>query len=151
MKVQDIDPAHNVADHAQQPCIHCGDCALACPVALKPEVLFFAAVDEDFAVLRSGRLDACTDCQRCEEVCPSHIPLLDWFQWGKSELRQRATADAARKRFLAREARLARERRKRVPNRREAPSPALPAQTISRSEVLAAIARGRKKRRSSPR
>jgi hypothetical protein len=73
-----------------------------------------------------------------------------WFRWGKAELRQRARADDARERFLARNARLARERRMRAARRREVPSPtALPVQTISRSEVLAAIARGRARRRTS--
>lgn len=131
----------------QQPCIHCGDCARACPDALNPEALFFVLVQDDFAAARKARLDACSECNRCVEVCPSHIPLLDWFRWGKSELHERAKADAARKRFEARSARLARERAERAARRRETPSPAaLPVQTISHAEVLAAIARGRAKR-----
>jgi hypothetical protein len=74
--------------------------------------------------------------------------LLDWFRWGKSELNERARSDDARKRFLARNARLARERAERSARRREIPSPAaLPAQTISHAEVLAAIARGKARRR----
>jgi len=132
----------------QQPCIHCGDCARACPDALNPEALFFALAGDDFASAREARLDACSECSLCVEVCPSHIPLLDWFRWGKSELRERARANEARKRFEARNARLARERAAR---RREIPSPvALPAQTISHAEVLAAIARGRAKRGQRP-
>ena len=133
--------------HHQQPCIHCGDCARACPEALDPEALFFALVRDDFANARTARLDACSECNRCVEVCPSHIPLLEWFCWGKAELHERAQADEARKRFHARNARLARERAERAARRREIPSPAaLPAQTISHADVLAAIARGRAKR-----
>ena len=132
----------------QQPCIHCGDCVRACPDALNPEALFFALVRDDFASTRAARLDACSECNRCVEVCPSHIPLLDWFRWGKSELRERARAEKARRHFLARNARLARERAERAARRREIPSPAaLPTQTISHAEVLAAIARGRAKRK----
>lgn len=128
----------------QQPCIHCGDCARACPDALNPEALFFALVQDDFPAASVARLDACSECNRCVEVCPSHIPLLDWFRWGKSELHERARADDARERFLARNVRLAREREERAARRREMPSAtALPAQTISHAEVLAAIARGR--------
>lgn len=135
----------------QQPCSHCGDCARACPDALDPEALFFALVQDDFAAARAERLDACSECDRCVEVCPSHIPLLDWFRWGKAELRERARAAAARERFVARNARLARERAERAARRREIPSPvALPAQTISHAEVLAAIARGRAKRGQRP-
>ena len=135
----------------QQPCVHCGDCARACPDALNPEALFFALARDDFPSARAARLDACSECHRCVEVCPSHIPLLDWFRWGKSELHERARAEDARKRFEARNARLAREREARAARRRETPSPtALPAQTISHAEVLAAIARGRAKRGQRP-
>jgi electron transport complex protein RnfC len=135
----------------QQPCIHCGDCARACPDALDPEALFFALVRDDFATARAARLEACSECNRCVEVCPSHIPLLDWFRWGKSGLHERAQADAARKRFETRNARLARERAERAARRREVPSPAaLPTQMISHAEVLAAIARGRARRGKRP-
>ena len=50
--------------HAQQPCIHCGDCARACPDALDPEALFFTLVQDDFAAARAARLDACSECNR---------------------------------------------------------------------------------------
>jgi electron transport complex protein RnfC len=134
----------------QQPCSHCGDCARACPDALNPEALFFALVRDDFASARAARLDACSECNRCVEVCPSHIPLLDWFRWSKSELAERARADEARKRFEARNTRLARERSERAARRREVPShTTLPAQTISHAEVLAAIARGKARRRGN--
>ncbi|ODU93366.1 MAG: hypothetical protein BGP23_08745 [Lysobacterales bacterium 66-474] len=122
-----------------------------CPDALDPETLFFALVKDDFAAARAARLDACSECNRCVEVCPSHIPLLDWFRWGKSESAERARADEARERFEARNARLARERAERAARRREVASPtALPVQTISHAEVLAAIARGRAKRGQRP-
>jgi electron transport complex protein RnfC len=135
----------------QRPCIHCGDCARACPEALDPEALFFALVRDDFDAARAARLDACSECNRCVEACPSHIPLLDWFRWGKQELRERERADNARGRFTARNARLARERAERAARRREIPSSAaLPTQTISHAEVLAAIARGRAKRGHRP-
>lgn len=135
----------------QQPCIHCGDCARVCPKALHPEALFFALVRDDFTAARAARLDACSECNRCTEACPSHIPLLDWLRWGRAGLGERTRADAARKRFEARNARLARERAERAARRREVASPtALPAQTISHAEVLAAIARGRARRGQRP-
>lgn len=136
----------------QQPCVHCGDCIRACPDALDPETLFLALADDDWPAARSGRLEACSECNRCVEVCPSHIPLLDWFRWGKSELHERARVEKALARFLARNARLARGRAERAAARREerpAESTVLPAQTISHEDVLAAIARGRAKRKGS--
>ncbi|HEY8230359.1 MAG TPA: 4Fe-4S dicluster domain-containing protein [Rhodanobacteraceae bacterium] len=132
----------------QQPCIRCGECVRACPDALNPQTLFFTLVQDDFPAARVARLDACSECNRCVEVCPSNIPLLDWFRWGKSELAERARAEEARKRFEARSVRLARERAERAARRREMPSAtALPTQTISHAEVLAAIARGQARRR----
>jgi electron transport complex protein RnfC len=135
-------------DSIQQPCTHCGECARACPEALNPEALFFALAGDEWNAARSLRLDACTECNLCTEACPSHIPLLDWLRWGKSELAARDRAEAARARFARRHARLAREREARAARRRETPSPKAtsPAQAISHAEVLAAIARGRKKR-----
>lgn len=139
-----------MSDHAldpvkQQPCIHCGECARACPESLDPEGLFFALVKDDFGAARDARLDRCSECNRCVQICPSHIPLLDWFRWGKGELAAQRRAALARSRYLAREARLKHEREARAA-RRGTPSPAaLPAQTISRREVLAAIARGKAK------
>ncbi|MGH8192351.1 MAG: 4Fe-4S dicluster domain-containing protein [Rhodanobacteraceae bacterium] len=138
----------------QQPCTHCGGCARACPESLDPEGLFFALVDEDWTQVRQQRLEACTECNRCAEACPSHIPLLDWLRWGNGELAMQERAERARTRFLARNARLARECADRAADRvrgrtdsRAAPAP----QTISKSEVLAAIARGRAKRVRSSR
>ena len=140
----------NTENPVQQPCSHCGDCARACPEALNPEALFFALVRDDIAEAQRQRLDACSECNRCVEACHSHIPLLDWMRWGKAGLSEHTRADALRARFLARGARLARERAERAAAHQEV-SPSTPAaspvQTISHAEVLAAIARGRAKRR----
>ncbi|HEU0276679.1 MAG TPA: 4Fe-4S dicluster domain-containing protein [Rhodanobacteraceae bacterium] len=135
----------------QQPCIHCGDCARVCPAALDPERLFFALVDDAWPAARAARLDACTECNLCAEACPSHIPLTDWFRWGKSELHERERADTAKARYVARNARLARERAARAPRRVPgtplAAAATAPTRGISRAQVLAAIARGRAKRK----
>ncbi|HEX7325812.1 MAG TPA: 4Fe-4S dicluster domain-containing protein [Rhodanobacteraceae bacterium] len=137
-------------DHAsQQPCIHCGACATVCPETLDPDALFAALTHDDWPAAQAARLDACTLCERCVAVCPSHIPLVDWFRWGQSETRWRDSAQTARTRFAARTARLDRERDERAARRRVATpraGAALPSQRISHAEVLAAIARGRAKR-----
>jgi len=63
-------------------------------------------------------LSACIECGCCDIVCPSHIPLVDWFRFGKSELRQRAldneATSQARDRFEARDARLLRDKQERA-------------------------------------
>lgn len=138
----------------QRPCIQCGDCARACPVGLDPQALFFALVTEDWPVVRRGNLEACTECRRCDEVCPSHIPLLEWLRWGKAELRRqqlmRERADAARARYEARNARLQRERDQRDAAHDEdaasATSDQAAATLISKADVMEAIARSRARR-----
>jgi len=70
-----------------EPCIHCGDCAVACPKALAPQQLLsarFEATTPD-----ALRLDDCVLCRRCDRACPSDIPLTDIFSVMKQFDRQR--------------------------------------------------------------
>ena len=107
--------------------------------------------------LRAGRLhDAerhrladCTQCGRCDSVCPSDIPLLARLVEAKTRiaanLRARQVAAAARDRFNRRQQRLQREADER--SQREA---SLSHQAASTDAVAAAIARA-KARRLQPR
>jgi len=76
-------------------CIECGRCARACPVTTLrgfedfpgPRTL---AVDaprfgKELSSLRSD-LEKCTTCWRCEDVCPSRIPLVDLILDARREL-----------------------------------------------------------------
>ena len=158
-------PNESTPVQPQRPCVHCGDCARACPVELNPQSLFFALVAEDWPAMQRGRLDACTECHRCDEVCPSHIPLLVWLRWGKTEWRRqellRERADAARARYEARNARLQRERgpRETTPAIRHAPADdattattdPVAATLISKADVMEAIARSRARREAMAR
>jgi electron transport complex protein RnfC len=89
----------------------------------------------------------------CDIVCPSHIPLVSWFRHGKSQLRrldaERQAADSARRRFEAREERLARlkqERRHRLEEKKRA----LRGEKEKQERIAAAIDRVRSRREGNP-
>lgn len=99
------------------PCIRCGDCAAVCPVQLLPQQLFWYACADDEKRMRSYGLVDCIECGCCDLVCPSHIPLTADFRKAKGRIREladeKARAQRARRRFEARNDRLAREQRDR--------------------------------------
>ena len=101
----------------EMPCIRCGDCAAVCPVQLLPQQLFWYACADDEKHLRSYGLTDCIECGCCDLVCPSHIPLTFDFRMAKGRIREqadeKARAERARKRFEARNERLAREQNER--------------------------------------
>lgn len=94
-------------------CIRCGDCADVCPERLQPQTLLNLLRIQDMAASRAAGLLDCSQCGACDAVCPSAIALVQPFQHGQQVLReqdrQRAVADAARARFLARNQRLERD------------------------------------------
>lgn len=95
---------------AVSPCIRCGDCVPACPVGLSPLRLFALWSDSQIARMTAEEsLDACLLCRRCDEVCPSALPLADSFaaarqqadelrrrQWNAERLRLRHEAHLQR-------------------------------------------------------
>lgn len=98
-------------------------------------------------------LSACIECGCCDYVCPSHIPLVDWFRFGKGELRKQAldreAAELARKRFENREARLLRikqERAEKMKRRKQL----LKDKTGQQDRIQASILRAEKRNRINP-
>ena len=72
------------------PCIRCGDCMRACPVGLLPlEIAARVRAGEFDAAARFGLAD-CIACGCCAYVCPSRIPLVQYFHHAKGELAARA-------------------------------------------------------------
>lgn len=128
----ELPPRVAVIDEAA--CIGCTKCIQACPVD---------AVVGAAKLMHTVLADRCTGCELCVPPCPVDcITLLE-----VPALPLQAQPDASRRHFHARAARLDRERAERAAKRHEvATSAALPTQVISKSDVLAAIARSRARR-----
>jgi len=100
---------------AVMPCIRCGSCAAACPMQLLPQQLYWHARGRQLDKLAHYHLDSCIECGCCAVACPSHIPLVSYFRFAKTELadqrRKRQRAEESRARNQLRLERLAAEQR----------------------------------------
>jgi electron transport complex protein RnfC len=123
----------------EQPCIRCGQCALACPMELLPQQLFWYAKAAEFEKAEHLNLFDCIECGACSYVCPSSIPLVQYYRYAKGEIRQQRAeqlkADRARERFEARQARLDREQQEKKQRRKERAKAAAEAQATKQAEA----------------
>lgn len=124
-------------------CIGCTKCIQACPVDA-----IVGAAKRMHTVITAE----CTGCELCLPPCP--VDCIDLVPVRPAPLARSevlARAAHARQRFEARNARLAREREAREARRSPvAAEPAAAAAPISRTAVLAAIARGKARRGGGP-
>jgi len=99
---------------AAMPCIRCTQCAQACPCDLQPQELFWFSQSKNFDKARAYNLFDCIECGCCDYVCPSHIPLVSYFRYTKSEIaaqdREKMAAEQARQRFEFKQMREEREK-----------------------------------------
>lgn len=103
---------------AEQPCIRCGECVTVCPATLLPQQLYWHARAKEFDKLQTQRLFDCIECGCCDYVCPSHIPLVAYYRYAKTEIRaqdeDKRKAALARRRHEARVQRLERDKAERA-------------------------------------
>jgi len=67
------------------PCIKCGACLSACPLYLNPSMLGQLAMVRDYQKMESAyHLNDCFECGCCSYVCPSNIPLTQYFRIAKA-------------------------------------------------------------------
>lgn len=71
------------------PCIHCARCVEACPLFLNPSYLGLLAKNEQYMEMAEQyHLMDCFECGACSYVCPSHIPLVQYFRLAKKMVRK---------------------------------------------------------------
>jgi electron transport complex protein RnfC len=120
---------------------------------LLPQQLFWQIRNGQWEDAESYSLAACIECGCCDFVCPSHIPLVEWFRFGKGEVRdlsrQRQSADHARSRHHNRDERLLQikqERRDRIAQKKQA----LSNRAQQHKRVAEAIERAKLKKAGGP-
>jgi electron transport complex protein RnfC len=71
------------------PCIRCGKCLEACPIFLNPQWMKDLARAERYEELvEEAHLNDCMLCGCCSFVCPSNIPLSQYFAMSKIQLKR---------------------------------------------------------------
>ncbi len=125
----DVPPARTTP--SAMPCIRCGSCATVCPVRLLPQQLYWYAQSTQFDKAEEHAVFDCIECGCCAHVCPSHIPLVHYFRYAKTELaaaeRDRRKAERSRQRHEERQQRVAREQAARAQRRKRPARTAAPA------------------------
>ncbi|HHK74234.1 MAG TPA: electron transport complex subunit RsxC [Rhizobiales bacterium] len=72
------------------PCIKCARCVDACPMKLNPSMLGLLAAKREYEMMAERyNLSSCFECGCCSFVCPSHIPLVQYFRIAKAVNREK--------------------------------------------------------------
>lgn len=132
----------------QQACIRCGQCHEACPIGLLPQQLYWHAKSDEIDKAVDNYLLSCTGCNCCTVICPSHIPLGEYFNYAKAlyhkQETQKQQSDIARERFEFREFRLERnavERKTMLAEKKVAIQKKMAADKAQKDKIQAALAR----------
>lgn len=111
------------APQPAMPCIRCGECTRVCPTNLLPQQMYWYARAKDFDKVQDYNLFDCIECGCCTYVCQSHIPLVHYFRFAKTEIwaqeREKKKAEYARKRHESRVQRMEREKAERAERMRQ--------------------------------
>jgi len=72
------------------PCIRCAYCVDACPIFLNPSRLGLLAKNDEYdRMAEEYHLFDCFECGACSYVCPSNIPLVQYFRIAKAVVKER--------------------------------------------------------------
>lgn len=80
------------------PCIKCGKCIGACPLALMPAEIQVAFEKKDIEELKALKVNLCMECGCCSFVCPAKRPLVQNHKLAKAMvMKAKQEADAKAK------------------------------------------------------
>ena len=79
-------PPAMVDNYTSMPCISCGRCVEACPMALLPCELSQMLEAEDYEGADEYNVKDCIECGCCAFVCPARRPLVQYMRQGKAKL-----------------------------------------------------------------
>lgn len=107
-----------IAASEPDPCVRCSSCVRACPMGLVPLEMSARIRNEQYAEAIDLGLKDCIACGCCAYVCPSRIPLVQYFVHAKGELaardRDKLRGEATKRLAVARTERLDREAREKA-------------------------------------
>ncbi len=85
------EPSIEEESHKIWPCIRCARCVQACPMHLNPSMLGQLAAKRRYGEMAADySLNNCFECGCCSYVCPSNIPLVQYFRIAKAINREQA-------------------------------------------------------------
>lgn len=78
-----------ITDDQVYSCINCGNCRIACPIHISPDILHnnsvnYKLIPETFAASALG----CIECGLCNTVCPARLPLCQTITLLKEKLKE---------------------------------------------------------------
>ncbi|MGC3962832.1 MAG: electron transport complex subunit RsxC [Rhodocyclaceae bacterium] len=82
--------ATEVGEREPSACIRCASCVSACPAGLMPLEMMGRIRAGDVDAASAIGLDDCLTCGACAFVCPSRIPLVQFFMHAKGDVTVRA-------------------------------------------------------------
>ncbi len=143
---------------AEMPCIRCMECVKVCPAQLLPQQLFWQIQSKNYTQAESYHVSDCIECGCCAYVCPSHIPLVDYYRHAKAEIkfikRNTEVSNQSKQHFNQRQERLESEKLIQQQKRKEKRDN-LATMNASKSQdkqqiIADAIERSKRKRDNSP-